>query len=80
MNLFRVDGGSEGVAEEQEVSAVLFLIGGKDTMIAGRRDADQSLQVFVVFLKCLDINRQISYWLDDNMNSLFSCKKNWQNT
>ncbi len=49
-NLFCVNWGSEGVAEEQEVSTILFLIGSKDTVIAGCRNADQALQVFVVFL------------------------------
>ncbi len=53
-NVFCVNWGPEGVTEEQEVSTILFLIGGKDTVIAGCRNADQALQIFVVFLKFRD--------------------------
>ena len=61
-NLFRIDWSSEGVAEEEKVAVALLLIGGEDAVISRSCNADQSFQVFVIFLKKWKIRCHWKTW------------------
>jgi len=49
-NLFCVDWCSESITKQKQITVALLLIGGEHTVIARGCNADQALQVFVIFL------------------------------